>query len=35
MLQGTVKRFNNKSGWGFVGKEDGAEILNIEYSKLQ
>ena len=27
MLQGTVKRFNNKSGWGFVGKEDGEDIF--------
>ena len=27
MLQGTVKRFNNKRGWGFIGKENGEDIF--------
>jgi CspA family cold shock protein len=34
MLQGTVKWFNNKRGWGFIVKEDGEDIF-VHYSAIK
>jgi len=34
MLQGTVKWFNNKRGWGFIVKEDGKDIF-VHYSAIR
>ena len=34
MLQGTVKWFNNKRGWGFIVKEDGQDIF-VHYSAIK
>ena len=34
MLQGTVKWFNNKRGWGFIVKEDGGDIF-VHYSAIK
>ena len=34
MLQGTVKWFNNKRGWGFIVKEDGDDIF-VHYSSIK
>ena len=34
MLQGTVKWFNNKRGWGFIVKEDGHDIF-VHYSAIK
>ena len=34
MLQGTVKWFNNKRGWGVIVKEDGEDIF-VHYSAIK
>ena len=34
MLQGTVKWFNNKRGWGFIVQEDGEDIF-VHYSAIK
>ena len=34
MLEGTVKRFNNKKGWGFIQKEDGGDVF-VHYSEIK
>ncbi len=34
MLQGTVKWFNNKRGWGFIVKENGEDIF-VHYSAIK
>jgi len=34
MLQGTVKWFNNKRGWGFIVNEDGKDIF-VHYSAIR
>ena len=34
MLQGTIKWFNNKRGWGFIVKEDGDDI-SVHYSAIK
>ena len=34
ILQGTVKWFNNKRGWGFIVKEDGEDIF-VHYSAIR
>ena len=34
MLQGTVKWFNNRRGWGFIVKEDGDDIF-VHYTAIK
>ena len=34
MLQGTARWFNNKSGWDFIGKEDGEDIF-VRYAAIK
>lgn len=34
MLEGTVKWFNNKKGWGFIQKEDGDDVF-VHYSEIK
>jgi CspA family cold shock protein len=33
-FKGTVKRFNNAKGYGFLGREGGADVF-VHYSSIQ
>jgi CspA family cold shock protein len=34
-MQGTVKFFNEKKGWGFIGREDGGKDIFVHFSGIE